>query len=185
MQQKSLHSFLPHSSAPYSTPFTTTQAPSHTQPSNSPRPSSSTIQINRHRASISTTPPPIYSILPEAASSQRAGISAPSLRPDRPALVVSSTSWTPDEDFDILTDALRAYEEIASSRSASDEEERLPKLLVLITGKGPLKDKYMTEIGKLQEGWKWVKCVSLWLEAEDYPILLGIITLLFLLCLSL
>jgi len=31
----------------------------------------------------------------------------------------------------------------------------------------------MGEVGKLQKSWKWVHCISLWLEAEDYPILLG------------
>lgn len=48
-----------------------------------------------------------------------------------------------------------------------------PKVLMIVTGKGPLKNKYMKEVEKLQEGWEWVRCVSMWLESEDYPVLLG------------
>ena len=103
-----------------------------------------------------------------------AGVPIPKLRTDRPALLVSSTSWTPDEDFSILIEALGLYEKRAiklASLQASDG--RLPKLLVILTGKGPLKKKYMGEVGELQKSWKWVQCISLWLEAEDYPLLLG------------
>lgn len=44
---------------------------------------------------------------------------------------------------------------------------------MIVTGKGPLKSKYMKNVERLQEGWEWVKCISMWLESEDYPILLG------------
>jgi beta-1,4-mannosyltransferase len=53
----------------------------------------------------------------------------------------------------------------------------LPKVLMVVTGKGPLKAKYMREVERLQDGndaWQWVRCISLWLEAEDYPVLLGL-----------
>lgn len=62
------------------------------------------------------------------------------------------------------------------TRDTKEEQSRvasLPKLLVIITGKGPLREKYMNDVAKLQEKWEWVRCVSLWLEAEDYPTLLG------------
>lgn len=90
------------------------------------------------------------------------------LREDRPALVVSSTSWTPDEDFTILLNMLTEYEQRARAGG-------LPKLLALITGKGPLRNAYMTEVSRLERSqkWEWVRCVSVWLEPDDYPTLLG------------
>jgi beta-1,4-mannosyltransferase len=94
----------------------------------------------------------------------------PALRKDRPALVVSSTSWTADEDFSILIDAMERYEKKAESAKG-----KLPKMMVLVTGKGPLRDKYMKDIleREVQEEWKWVRCRTVWLEASDYPLLLG------------
>ncbi|QRW18978.1 beta-1,4-mannosyltransferase, glycosyltransferase family 33 protein [Rhizoctonia solani] len=85
-----------------------------------------------------------------------------------PALIVSSTSWTPDEDFSLFLEMLKQYEHRA-------RQGGLPKLLALITGKGPLRDYYMKEISRLEkvDEWEWVRCVSVWLEPEDYPVLLG------------
>jgi hypothetical protein len=64
----------------------------------------------------------------------------------------------------------------------------LPKVLMVVTGKGPLKERYMREVERLQSGdgengdsWEWVRCISHWLEAEDYPVLLGLYPFLFLL----
>ncbi|THH32621.1 hypothetical protein EUX98_g1587 [Antrodiella citrinella] len=86
----------------------------------------------------------------------------PTPRPDRPALLVSSTSWTPDEDFSILLEALQLYE-----TKAAEANGMLPKVLMVVTGKGPEREKYMREIEKLQngsredEGWKWVSSSAL------------------------
>ncbi|KIM47979.1 glycosyltransferase family 33 protein [Hebeloma cylindrosporum] len=152
--QKSLKCFLPDANPPYSTGFT------HTS-SKSGKPAS-------------RLPSPIRHDLPTYSEVQM-----PTLRPDRTALLVSSTSWTPDEDFTILLEALQIYEGRAREITAklpmdsASADGNLPKLLVIVTGKGPLREKYMKEVGELQETWRWVKCISLWLEAEDYPILLG------------
>jgi beta-1,4-mannosyltransferase len=99
----------------------------------------------------------------------------PSLRPDRPAVLVSSTSWTEDEDFSILLDALSIYEKRARAASGG-----LPHVLMFVTGKGPLLEPYMRKVRGLQDGedgkedtWQWVRIVSTWLEPSDYPLLLG------------
>lgn len=84
----------------------------------------------------------------------------------RPAIVVSSTSWTPDEDFQLLLDAAACYDGVACC-----EGSRLPHLLVVVTGKGPDKEKYKEKMSKMKFG--KVSFSTPWLEAEDYPRMLG------------
>ncbi|XP_045142058.1 chitobiosyldiphosphodolichol beta-mannosyltransferase isoform X2 [Echinops telfairi] len=86
-------------------------------------------------------------------------------RQGRPALLVSSTSWTEDEDFSILLDALEAYEQLI------DGGESLPALVCAITGKGPLKEHYSHLID--HKRFQHISVCTPWLEAEDYPLLLG------------
>ncbi|XP_010642443.1 chitobiosyldiphosphodolichol beta-mannosyltransferase isoform X2 [Fukomys damarensis] len=126
----------------------------------------------------------------------------------RPALLVSSTSWTglppttlgtwgklcscrpekrgglgagkevpwkqavrltsllaEDEDFSILLAALEKFEQWAS------DGESLPSLVCVITGKGPLKEHYIHLIS--QKRFRCIQVCTPWLEAEDYPLLLG------------
>ncbi|KHJ78453.1 hypothetical protein OESDEN_21926, partial [Oesophagostomum dentatum] len=71
------------------------------------------------------------------------------LREDRPLLVISSTSWTPDEDFQILLDAVKKYNDVAAinrSTCFSSPATRLPIIVLVITGRGPLKEYYMEKI---------------------------------------
>uniref|UniRef100_A0A8D0DUA8 Chitobiosyldiphosphodolichol beta-mannosyltransferase n=1 Tax=Salvator merianae TaxID=96440 RepID=A0A8D0DUA8_SALMN len=84
---------------------------------------------------------------------------------DRPALLISSTSWTEDEDFSILLKALEEYEHSLSNGA------KLPPLVCVITGKGPLKEHYGKLISLLH--FKHIQICTPWLEAEDYPLLLG------------
>ena len=92
--------------------------------------------------------------------------------PSRPALLVSSTSWAADEDFSILLRALSEYERAARSPELT---RRLPKLVVLITGKGAGKKAFEEEVARREqlEGWESVRVRTEWLEREDYPRLLG------------
>ncbi|XP_061413838.1 chitobiosyldiphosphodolichol beta-mannosyltransferase [Lethenteron reissneri] len=85
--------------------------------------------------------------------------------PDGPALLVSSTSWTEDEDFSILLKALEDYDRRKS------EGTPLPALLCVITGRGPLKSRYEAEMASLHL--RHVSFCTPWLQAEDYPRLLG------------
>lgn len=52
-----------------------------------------------------------------------------------------------------------------------DSGESLPSLVCVITGKGPLKDYYSRLI--CQKGFRHIQVCTPWLEAEDYPLLLG------------
>ena len=88
------------------------------------------------------------------------------LKTERPGLLVSSTSWTPDEDFGILFDALSLYE----SR-CEQQQQSLPDLICIITGKGPLKEYYQELID--DQKWNHVQVIMPWLEPEDYPLMLG------------
>lgn len=88
------------------------------------------------------------------------------LAPLRPALLVSSTSWTADEDLGMLLDAL----EILDVR-ASAAPNLLPYFLVVITGKGPGRAEFEARAAKI--AWRRVAVRCVWLEQGDYPLLLG------------
>ncbi|KAI1937912.1 mannosyltransferase [Ophidiomyces ophidiicola] len=85
-------------------------------------------------------------------------------------LLVSSTSWTPDEDFSLLLQALCQYSTYATTTNTS-----LPELHVIITGKGPQQRMYLQIVESLIETGK-LKKVSItcaWLTIENYARLLA------------
>lgn len=84
-------------------------------------------------------------------------------------VLVSSTSWTPDEDFSVLIEALVKYSEVAVAKP------RLPDILAIITGKGPQKEMYLKQIATLEAAGK-LKRVTIrtaWLTVPDYARLLA------------
>lgn len=56
---------------------------------------------------------------------------------------------------------------IAEYETTYDTAKNLPRLLCVITGKGPMKEHYLKLIE--EKNWKHITVVTPWLEAEDYP----------------
>ena len=110
-------------------------------------------------------PPPLQRTLITEIDA-RSGLAA--LSPRRPAVLVSSTSWTADEDFGLL---LRALVQLDAVISAPKRRGAFPDFLVLITGKGPLKADFERAVAATPL--KRVRVRTLWLEPADYPLLLG------------
>lgn len=91
---------------------------------------------------------------------------------NRPAILISSTSWTADEDFEILLKALVDYDATVQNEwDAGVERLSWPRIIAVITGKGPMKNFYLNQIACLQL--KFVEFCTPWLEAKDYPKLLA------------
>lgn len=104
-------------------------------------------------------------------------------RSDRPILIVSSTSWTADEDFQLLLTAAKQYDDLAklentgkATSTGKGKADAFPKLLFVITGKGPLKQHYEEVISKMDL--ENVVFVTSWLSPENYPRLLGMLPIL-------
>jgi beta-1,4-mannosyltransferase len=89
----------------------------------------------------------------------------------RTAIIVSPTSWTADEDFALLLDAVSRCEERFRLDEGASEGKTFPRLLILVTGDGPLRNKYEGPIARLPL--RWIRLRALWLSAEDYRLLLG------------
>jgi beta-1,4-mannosyltransferase len=115
-----------------------------------PTPPAQRVELFQRLAAQLSLPPPGYQ--PEA--------------PDRPALIISSTSWTADEDFDLLLDAVVRCEDLMTCA-----DRRVPNLLVLITGEGPRRAHYDARLAQLRL--RRIQLRTLWVPAADYPLLLG------------
>jgi beta-1,4-mannosyltransferase len=104
--------------------------------------------------------------------------------------MISSTSWTPDEDFNMLFNSMIKIEEDLSILEKEKEEQlnqkkpndynknnqlNIRKILFIITGRGPQKEYYMNKINKTE--FKYFIVKSIWLESDDYPKILGSVDL--------
>eukprot|EP00916_Digyalum_oweni_P000104 GHVL01000137.1.p1 GENE.GHVL01000137.1~~GHVL01000137.1.p1 ORF type:complete len:948 (-),score=248.11 GHVL01000137.1:351-2816(-) len=113
-------------------------------------------------------------------------------------LIVTATSWTEDEDIKMLLDSLKIYEnkyneQNEQSRGGCSKENLgisvnnhlLPKIIVIITGKGPLKSYFEEKIIKIYKfcinikdmNSSAVTVLTRFYRYEDYAALLGSATL--------
>ena len=107
-------------------------------------------------------------------------------RRDAAGILVSATSWTEDEDFELLFESLQSLDralgripikgdERASHPLMTGQEARAPpRVLVVITGKGPLKEYYEARFAALETDRLSRVAVRMpWLEPEDYPTMIA------------
>jgi beta-1,4-mannosyltransferase len=83
--------------------------------------------------------------------------------PDGAALAICPTSWTADEDMDLLLEGLQRWDSQASTAP-------LQKLVVLITGRGPLRESFEQRLSALK--WRRVILHIAFLDPDDYRSLL-------------
>lgn len=88
-----------------------------------------------------------------------------SLGTDRIPLVVCPTSWTPDEDFDLLLEALERAERTLSRTSPSFQ------VAVTLTGNGDLRKSF--EARAARRRFVQIAVRTIWLEPADYPRWIG------------
>lgn len=127
----------------------------------------------------------VKNIVEESAFTEKRNDGSVAYKLNRPAILVSSTSWTPDEDFEILLKALESkcsfvinlhffkftYFFCLDYENVSKESQSYPDLLCIITGKGPQRQHYLDIIESKE--WSRVSILTPWLETEDYPQLLA------------
>ena len=92
------------------------------------------------------------------------------LGPRRIPLVVAPTSWTPDEDFDLLLEALERADRTLTTKLGKADGSA-PDLAVLLTGRGEMRPTFEKRLSR--RDFKRVAVRTVWLEPADYPTLIG------------
>lgn len=87
-------------------------------------------------------------------------------------ILISSTSFTKDEDFNILLDSLKQYDQLlaksSSNSSTTNASNKLPKIFLVVTGKGPEQEAFHARIKQLQFSQNII-IKNHWFSASEYP----------------
>ena len=85
--------------------------------------------------------------------------------------IVCPTSWTEDEDFDLVIDAVPRLEERIRGWEAAVVGRRFPDLVILVTGDGARRAEFERRFRGLPA--RRIQLRARWLEPEDYPRVVG------------
>ena len=86
--------------------------------------------------------------------------------------IICPTSWTEDEDFDVVIDAVRRIEDRIRGWEASQRSRRFVVLVMLVTGDGRRRKEFERRFAGLPA--HRVQLRTRWLEPEDYPRIVGV-----------
>jgi beta-1,4-mannosyltransferase len=85
--------------------------------------------------------------------------------------VVCPTSWTEDEDFDVIIDAVVRLEHRVRGWEGAERDRRFPDLVVLVTGDGERRAEFERRFAGLPA--RRIHLRARWLEPDDYPRVVG------------
>jgi beta-1,4-mannosyltransferase len=85
--------------------------------------------------------------------------------------IVCPTSWTEDEDFDVVIEAVMVLEERIRGWEAGSSSRRFPELVILVTGDGARRAEFERRFAGLPA--RRIQLRARFLEPEDYPRVVG------------
>jgi beta-1,4-mannosyltransferase len=93
------------------------------------------------------------------------------IRASTVGFIVCPTSWTEDEDFDVVIDAVMHLEERVRGWEAGSSARRFPELVILVTGDGARRAEFERRFAGLPA--RRIQLRARFLEPEDYPRVVG------------
>ena len=93
------------------------------------------------------------------------------IRANTVGFIVCPTSWTEDEDFDVVIEAVIRLEERIRGWEAGDASRRFPELVILVTGDGARRSEFERRFAGLPA--RRIQLRARFLEPDDYPRVVG------------
>ncbi len=90
---------------------------------------------------------------------------------DAAGFIICPSSWTEDEDFDVVIDAVLRLEDRVRGWEAAAPHRRFPSLIILVTGDGARRAEFERRFAGLPARRIFLR--TRWLEPEEYPRVVG------------